>query len=169
MSEQNAKPKAVRYAYAGSALPVPAQVAGEELARIEARDGGVVPSVLVEESRPEDAPLHPAFTWDEEQAAAKCRLMEAARVIRTVRVVATDPDTGRRTKPPAFVSVVRRETQQREYVAAARAMSDEEYRLCVLAEALAQLDGLRRRYEGLRELQPVWDAIQAGTAAPAAG
>lgn len=148
-----------RFAYQGAVLPVPAQVAGEELSRIESRDGGVTPDVLVEENRPQEAPLHRCFTWDDQEAAKKCRLHEASRVIRTVRIVQVDTDSGEKVVTPAFVSVHRRETDRREYVAVIKAMSDEEYRAAVLSEALAQINGLRNRYAALRELEPIWQAV----------
>ena len=76
-----------RYKSGSSITGVSAQQAGEELSRIAERDGEVKASVLVSESRPKEAPLHPAFTWDNKKAADLYRLEEARRVIRLVRVI----------------------------------------------------------------------------------
>lgn len=49
---------------------IPAQAAGEELARICKEHGGEMsPQTIVEESRPEAAPLHPVFEWNDTVAA----------------------------------------------------------------------------------------------------
>ena len=59
---------------AGRTVPhIAAQVVGEELARIEA-SGELTPATVVEASRPETAPLHPAFEWDDPTAALGTRL-----------------------------------------------------------------------------------------------
>lgn len=66
---------------------VDAQTAGEELARIKRVHGLVHPATVVDESRPEDAPLHPAFEWRDPVAAEKFREHQASQLIRRVRVV----------------------------------------------------------------------------------
>lgn len=67
--------------------PVEAQIAGEELARIAERDGVISPHVVVDESREEDAPLHPAFEWDDAIAGEHWRIDQARRIVRAVVVV----------------------------------------------------------------------------------
>ena len=49
------------YMYVGRQWGVSAQIAGEELERIEARDGEITPRAVVDEARPEDSKLHNAF------------------------------------------------------------------------------------------------------------
>lgn len=157
------KASVTHYAYHGRALPVPAQAAGEELERIEARDGGVTPKALVDESRPPEAVLHPCFEWDDELAAEEYRRVQAAQIIRTVRVVQVSA-AGERQRTPAYVSVPQ-EDGHRAYVSAARALGAEESRLVVLADALSQLRGLQNRYRTLGELAGVWqalDTVEAG-------
>lgn len=72
---------------------VDAQTAGTELERIRVSYGcnsftALTPKAVVEEARPEDAPLHPAFEWDNDTAAEKYREHQATNLIRRVRVVA---------------------------------------------------------------------------------
>jgi len=50
-------------------LGIDAQTAGSELDRIRQRDGTIIPAVVVDEARPEEAPLHPAFEWRDSVAA----------------------------------------------------------------------------------------------------
>lgn len=69
---------------------VDAQTAGEELARIKAEHGFLQPAVVVDESRPDDAPLHPAFEWRDPVAAEQWREHQATAIIRRVRVLPVD-------------------------------------------------------------------------------
>jgi len=62
----------------------------DELARIHARDGRLVPSVVVHEAAPDDAPLHASFEWDDARAATAHRLMQARQLIKDVVVLGAD-------------------------------------------------------------------------------
>lgn len=66
---------------------VDAQTAGEELERIREDRGLLTPGAVVEESRPEDAPLHPVFEWRDPVAAEQWREHQASQLIKRVRVV----------------------------------------------------------------------------------
>ena len=68
-------------------IGVDAQTAGEELARIKAAHRILSAAVVVDESRPDDAPLHPAFEWRDPVAAEQWREHQASQIIRRVRVV----------------------------------------------------------------------------------
>lgn len=60
---------------------VPAQTAGEELARIHEKRGSLTPVGIVDESRPEQAPLHPVFEWDDWKAAEEWRKQQAKQLV----------------------------------------------------------------------------------------
>ena len=66
------------------------QIAGEELERIRKRDGCVKTKIVVDEARPEKAPLHPEFEWNDSQAAELYRENQAMRLIRSIRIVKAD-------------------------------------------------------------------------------
>lgn len=66
---------------------VSADVAGNELARIYQKEQQLKPAKVVDESRPEAAPLHPVFEWDDQVAAEKHREDQARHLIRSVRVI----------------------------------------------------------------------------------
>jgi hypothetical protein len=72
-------------------LGVDAQTAGSELDRIRRRDGTIRPDVVVDEARPEEAPLHPAFEWRDPVAAEQWREHQASTLIKIVRVVPAAP------------------------------------------------------------------------------
>ena len=87
------------------ALGVDAQTAGSELDRIRQRDGTIRPAAVVDEARPEEAPLHPAFEWRDTVAAEQWREHQASTLIKVVRVVPAAPQEPR-------VASVRPVTQQ---------------------------------------------------------
>lgn len=68
-------------------LGITAQTAGEELARIKQQHGRLEPFAVVNESRPTEAPLHPAFEWRDPVAAEQWREHQASKLIKRVRVV----------------------------------------------------------------------------------
>jgi hypothetical protein len=88
---------------------VDAQTAGEELDRIRRRDGTIRPAVVVNESRPDEAPLHPVFEWRDEVAAEKYREHQATKLVKVVRVV-TPPRE--QTPAPTAIAVERRDCSQ---------------------------------------------------------
>ncbi len=78
----------MRYEFkAGARYSVAADVAGAELERIQNQRGVIEPRVVVEESRPEAAPLHPVFEWDDDKAAENYRTWQARSLIKSVRVI----------------------------------------------------------------------------------
>ena len=49
------------YSYKGFNFPVPAQVAGEEIEKIERQYGAATKENILDSARSEDSPLHPIF------------------------------------------------------------------------------------------------------------
>ena len=72
---------------------VDAQDVGEELERIHAQHGSLKPADIVDESRPEDAVLHPVFEWDDQEAAEEYRKWQARYLVRSVVTVKEDGKT----------------------------------------------------------------------------
>lgn len=66
------------------------QLVGEELERIRKRDDGLTVDAMLEEARPEDAPLHPLLTWDDQVAGENWRKAECRKIVRSVQVVAQE-------------------------------------------------------------------------------
>ena len=143
----------------GYRASVKAQVAGERLDAIREENGGhLTPADVVEDARPEDSPLHPEFTWDNEEAAEKWREDEARRLIRSVCVVVEDAQTGDARPTQGYVHVDLPDASP-VYVTTARAMSEPEMREQVLADAINAFEALRRRYEHLAELAELFAVI----------
>ena len=62
----------------------------EALEDIQRRKGRLTPAIVVEASRPQKAPLHGRFEWDDTIAGEAWRRVQAHELIRSVRVGYTD-------------------------------------------------------------------------------
>lgn len=126
-----------------------ADVAGAELSRIAERDGALSPASVVNEARPEDAPLHPAFEWQDERAAEEWRKHQARSLIASVQVVSPPASEPRL----AFVSVVA-DDGARSYQAADVVASDDDLMARALADARHYLAQAERRLSDVESLKP---------------
>jgi hypothetical protein len=134
---------------------------GETVAEIAAREGVCAPATYVDVARPEDSPLHPTLEWDDRVGAEAWRVQQARQIINSVRCVDAE---GTREDAPAFVHVVMAapdDGQSEGYSLLTVALAEPGQRSYVLREALAALKGFRRRYQSLKELAPVWQALDA--------
>lgn len=137
-------------------MPVDAQTAGEELNRIYTKNGALNPADIVDESRPEDAPLHDCFEWRDDVAAEKYREQQAQTIVRAI--VAVNEDATKSESVRAFVHV------RNTYEPISVVVNDAEKIQEVLQTALRELAAFRRKYETLSELAPVFRAIDELTA-----
>ena len=138
----------------GARLPkgITVQAAGEEVERLES-EGRLTPKDLVEDSRPEDAPLHRCFEWDDTVAAERYREVQAAYIIRSVEVTVESVDKPTR----AFVYTV--VGGQRECRSIGVVLRDAYSRDALLESALRELASFQRKYRTLSELDGVFGAI----------
>lgn len=138
-------------------FPVDAQTAGEELHRIYEDRGCLEPKDVVDESRPEEAPLHSCFEWNDETAAEKYREVQAGQIIRSVVVVREEEQ-----QPPvevrAFVNV------QKTYRPIEVVVNSEEQMLELFNSALSELKAFERKYANLKQFSALFDEIHKLTA-----
>lgn len=134
-------------------FPVDPQKAGEELNRIYQERGALNPSDIVEESKDENAPLHPCFEWNDTIAANKYREGQAATI---VRAIITEPDiaTGTTEEVRAFVHV------QATYRPIQIVVDEEAMMQELLESALRELSSFQKKYSTLSALNPVFEAIR---------
>jgi len=144
-----------------------AQVAGEVCEEI-ARNGNLTPKALVDASRPEDAPLHGEFEWNDSVAAERYRETQASHIIRCIEVVPEQTEHPVR----AFISLPTpdaesedgEESQDRpkqSYHSINVVMRSRDNREVMLAQAFRELVAIRRKYVGFIELADVFEAIDA--------
>lgn len=133
-------------------IPVEAQKAGEELDRIYTKHGKLEPSDIVEESRNENAPLHPCFEWDDQKAANKYRESQAMLIVRSIVTVQESNESPQQVR--AFVHV------EQSYKPISVVVNSEKQMAALLETALSELKAFKRKYETLKALSPVFDAIE---------
>jgi len=119
------------------------------ITEIYEQENKVTPDLLVEYSRPEDAPLHNRFEWDDTLAGHQYRKVQARHIINTVKIEI--PNQTEAEVTPAMVSVVD-ENNDRAYIPTVVAMLDVNMREFVLSEAMHHLNGARERYQSLADI-----------------
>ena len=135
----------------GSHHKVDAQTAGEVCKALE-EEGRLTAADLVDESRPEDAPLHDEFEWDDSIAAEEYRKQQARVMIATIVEVITPEIVPTR----AFFNIVHNDSN---YESIRTIISDEDKRKALLAKALSELHAFEQKYSTLLELTEVFTAI----------
>ena len=133
-----------------------AQEVGEELERIREKHGKVNPEAIVEASRSKNSILHPYFDWDDAIAAEKHRKQQARHISNslTCEVII---EGGEKKIIRAFINV--KKNEESEYVPIEVVMKDEDLRRQMLDNALRELIGIKQKYQALKELSEIWDAI----------
>lgn len=134
--------------------PVDANTAGEEIAAIYNEKGRCDPADVVERSRPEVAPLHSCFEWDDAEAAEKYREEQARGMIRSLSVVVeSTPDIDAPVTVRAFHHV------EHTYQPISVVVNDEDKMTELLQRAMCELDSFKRKYSQLSELKPIFREI----------
>lgn len=120
-----------------------------------AGDRPLTPRMIVDASRPDDAPLHPAFTWDDVRAAELYREVEARAIVRSVRVVHDEQPDARPMR--VYVSVQQQfgTDTQRGYVPISKAMNDPVLRDQVIDTARRDLRAFVSRYREFADLTAI--------------
>ena len=134
----------------GSYIKADPQLAGAVLERLEA-ENNLTAKALVDESRPEDAPLHNEFEWNDSAAAEKYREQQARHIIHSIEIVREESEPVR-----AFFNIERKDPQYRHIEAIMRKADD---RQALIRNALNEFMAVKRKYEQLSELAAIFDAI----------
>lgn len=135
----------------GWSYPVNPQVAGEMCEELE-KNGQLTAKNLVNVNRPEDAPLHSLFEWDDEKAGEKYREIQARGIIRSIVVKKEN------VKEPVrqFLNITREDNR---YHSIDVLMSAQDTRIATLKMALAELVAFKRKYSNFSEFAGVFTAI----------
>lgn len=134
-----------------------AAAAAVELERIR-KERGLTATAVIEESRPETAPLHNEFEWNDETAANKFRLDQARHLIRDVLVVRAGE------KPvPMFVHV-KNDGNSGNYIPVTTLVQHTDMYDIAVQEAQLYLQSARDRLFGLLALRPSAPNIESAIA-----
>lgn len=141
----------------GSRHKVDANIAGTVCAELEAA-GNLTAGNLVDISRPEDAPLHSEFEWNDSIAAEEWRKRQARNIIQSIVVVnETNPENSVR----AYFNI---EVTKPNYESISAIVTNEDKYEALKRAAFRELEAFRRKYAQITELQAVFDAIKEVTA-----
>lgn len=134
--------------------PVEAQAACEELDRIYKKRGKMEAADIVEESRPDDAVLHPCFEWRNDVAAELYREHQARGICRLLVTTCESADK----ESVAVRAVVHAAKSYRpiDVVLKSADMREE-----LLKNAFRDMEAFRTKYATLSELSNVFNAMEA--------
>lgn len=135
-----------------SRIKTNAQTAGEVCEALE-KTVGLTAKTLLEASRPEDAPLHDEFEWNDSVAAEKYREDQARYIIRMLCVAPKKKDA-----PPirAFFTV----SPELPYENIQRIVANPEKRTSLLEMAFAEFKAFEAKYNAVTEFAPLFAAFQ---------
>lgn len=147
----------------GARMKVAAQVVGQALETLEGAFGGVTPAAVVQDAKPDAAPLHPCFEWDDSLAAEKHRDWQARYLLRSIVVVMKRDEDSEEGEQPrtirAFIPVIADGEEAKSYRPINVVMADPCLKAQALQAARAELASFRRKYSDLEELGEVLVAI----------
>lgn len=137
----------------GSRIKADAQKCGELYERLSETEEGLTARTLLDANVPEDAPLHSEYEWDDSTAADNWRLHQSRHFINSIAVVAINAETNEEVQVRAFHVI----SDSYEPLQAIITQPDKYETL--LSNAKAELAVFKRKYNTLKELTPVFQAI----------
>lgn len=150
------------YEYRNYNFSIPAQITGEEMEKIRARDGDVNKVNFLEWSRPETSRTHALFEWDDGIAAEKYRLHQSSQVINhTYTVVEKEGQEKKKVVVRAFVNTTddNNPLEPGRFVPVTEAINTPQIREVVIRNALRELRSFTEKYRIYSELEPIIKAI----------
>lgn len=140
----------------GSRFGVSVETAVSVMQELTEKDE-LTPAKLVDVSRPEDAPLHKVFEWNDNRAAELWRCQQARTLINHIEVVYDDAPNA--APVPMFVQVMQVTNKQIPYKETRVLMRSREGRDAVVAMALGEAKAFENKYARLTELSGIFAAI----------
>ena len=142
----------------GSRHRVSAQIAGQVCAEL-AQDGKLTACNLVEISRPQNAPLHDEFEWNDSEAAERWREQQARVLIASI-VYVDEQSNGANEPVRAYFNL---RFSDPEYESIETIIRSRDKYAALMERALHELRAFREKYRILESLAPVFDAIDGFT------
>lgn len=140
-----------QYTWNGPKRAVDAETVGKHIEKLQAKHGEVTPELFLDSARSEKSKIHKLFEWNDSVAAEKYRRYQAQVIICSLKVEVTTEEH----EPIITRAFVTTEERATGYVHIRDAMSDEEKREKVIAEAKRDAQWYMDKYNGLVELANV--------------
>lgn len=119
----------------------------------------VKPEEIVDKARDESTELHKCFEWDDTKAAEKYRVYQARQIVCHLIVKEVNDDS-----PKQEVRFFYKTDSQEGYKPTSYIMRNENEYHKLLDRALSELKAFQRKYNTLKELDGLFEAINALTA-----
>lgn len=126
------------------------QLAGEMCEKLAA-ENNLTAKALLDANRPEDAPLHNAFEWNDSIASEKWREHQARNIINSLVIVSEEREPVR-----AYFNI---EVKSPVYSHIGTILSDPADTQALLLTAYRELLAFRRKYSQLAQLAQVFAAV----------
>ena len=124
----------------------------KELRALHSRDGVLTCEAVLDAARPKNSPLHDYFTWEDSRAAERYRLIEAGKLIATVRIEYTPKKVMQTIYTPMFIPTGTNGEGKRQYYTVEEVTKNDFLREKALADARSEMEGTRARYSHLVNL-----------------
>lgn len=154
-----------------SRIPVKPDDAYTELRKVYEKERAVKPEAVVEAASDPDSKLHPAFEWNDGEAARAYRDEQARHLMRSLVVTYRKTD-GELTPPirafvklvssaddPALDEATEEAVQPRVYLPLRQVMTEDEHRRRYTRQALSELIVWRRRYREIEQFSRLFEMI----------
>ena len=119
----------------------------------------VKPEEIVDKARDENTELHKCFEWDDTKAAEKYRVYQARQIVCHLIVKEVDDEPQKQE-----VRFFYKTDSQEGYKPTSYIMRNKDEYHKLLDRALTELKAFQRKYSTLKELDGLFDAINALTA-----
>jgi hypothetical protein len=123
----------------------------DELQRLYDEHHHLTPRIVLEDARDESSALHSQFEWDDDAAAEQYRLVQAARLIRRIRVRYVAPDGDDERSVRQYLSIQRANAPTPVYEQTEDIASDPLSRAILLREMERDVARMTRRYGHMSE------------------
>jgi len=125
------------------------------------KHGSVTAEIVLNEAKKKTSPLHRHFDWDDTKAAMRFRLIQAAELIRKIKVeyIVSESQT---VRVRAFHNVHEDESEEQSkgvFVGLDEALTVESYRDQLLANCKRDMMAFRSKYAALSEVSAVINAM----------
>lgn len=131
----------------------------EQLTALYDEAGTLTAGTVVTAATPEDHPLHDRFEWDDKVAGHQYRLVQAAALIRSVKISYNESDESLDVR--AFVSIQRGDPPERVYTPVEEVRDDPLSRAILLREMERDWRLFKARYGHMAEFMQI-DFPQTG-------
>jgi len=133
------------------------------LKKLSEQNGGVLlPEDVVAAARSPKSPLHNWFTWDDDDAAQKWRLVQARELIRSIKIEVQTNKSAPVIISPVYVHMPTAEGEKRStgYVSIATLRKDEDLARDALVEEFSRAAAYLRRAYGIAAALKMQDRVQ---------